>query len=130
MIIISNRWNVSFYMNLLKNAFELKRYLNNINLFIANASIKQTSTIARPSSIFTDSAFSLPTAYHEKTTPYGDYNDPGLDDSFDGFEGNEIEDDDDFSEVIEAINPNVQVSIHLNIIIFIDFHIYDLFFFI
>jgi hypothetical protein len=50
----------------------------------------------------------LPTAYHEKTTPYADYPITEFDDTFDVF-GIDFEDD-DFSEVIEAINPNVKVK--------------------
>ena len=48
----------------------------------------------------------MPTTYHSKTTPYGDY----INDEFDADEfGENNDDDDDFSEVIEAINPNVKV---------------------
>ena len=34
------------------------------------ASTHQKTTITRPQSIFSDSSFSLPTAYYERTTPY------------------------------------------------------------
>ena len=83
-----------------------------INLFSlvneANASVRQTSTIGRPNSKFSD--ISVPTAYYEKTTAYADYPGNEFDDSDDDF-GAINEDDDDFSEVVEAINPNIQVSL-------------------
>jgi hypothetical protein len=73
-----------------------------------NASVIQTSTIGRPNSTFSD--FSVPTAYHEKTTPYADYPLDELNDSFNDEFGTINEDENDFIEVIEAINPNVQVN--------------------
>jgi hypothetical protein len=76
-------------------------------LFVDHVSRNTTATIGRPSSVFSESAFTIPTAYHEKTTPYGDFIDDEFDDTINAFEEN---DDDDFSEVIEAINPNVKVS--------------------
>ena len=73
-----------------------------------NASVKQTSTIGRPNSKLSD--YSIPTAYHEKTTPYADYSLDEFNDSFDDEFGTIDEEENDFSEVIEAINPNVQVN--------------------
>ena len=59
----------------------------------------------RQSSIFSASSLNLPTAYHEKTTQYE--NDDDYFDSMNAFEEN---DEEDFTEVIEAINPNVKVK--------------------
>lgn len=87
-----------------------------------NARSSQKKTIGRPQSLFTGSSFSVPTAYHETTTPYGDFagnrvnQDQGLsendikyfmndEDTFDAFDN-----DDDLDEIIEAFNPNVKVS--------------------
>ena len=88
------------------NFFAIKIHLN---LFLANASARQTSTIGRPQSKYSSSNFTLPVGYYEKTTPYADFNniydDDDDDESFNPFEEN----DDDFSEVVEAINPNVKV---------------------
>lgn len=81
----------------------------------------QKKTIGRPQSLFTGSSFSVPTAYHETTTPYGDFaadraqqgqvlseNDINYflndDNTFDAFDN-----DDDLDEIIEAFNPNVKV---------------------
>lgn len=78
-----------------------------------NATQTQRSTIYRTrNSLLSNSTFfdSLPTAYHEKTTPYNDFANAG--DDFDNditFNGLTDNDDDDFSEVIEAINPNVKI---------------------
>ncbi len=38
------------------------------------ARTNQRATITRPHSIFTESSFSLPTAYYEQTTPYAEFN--------------------------------------------------------
>lgn len=87
-----------------------------------NARSSQKKTIGRPQSLFTGSSFSVPTAYHETTTPYGDFvgdraqqgqvlseNDINYflndDNTFDAFDN-----DDDLDEIIEAFNPNVKVK--------------------
>ncbi|RNA27565.1 epidermal growth factor 6 isoform X1 [Brachionus plicatilis] len=86
-----------------------------------NARSSQKKTIGRPQSLFTGSSFSVPTAYHETTTPYGDFagdrnrQEQGLsendikyfmndEDTFDAFDN-----DDDLDEIIEAFNPNVKI---------------------
>jgi hypothetical protein len=69
--------------------------------------LKQRSTITRPYSIYS-STFSLPTAYHENTTPYGDYGEKFENAVFDENDLYE-EQEDDFTDIVEAINPNVQV---------------------
>jgi hypothetical protein len=82
-------------------------------LFLEKARSSQKTTIGRPQSVFTDSSFSLPTAYYEQTTPYGEYNRKNKnedynfdDDSFNAFD----DDDDKMDNIIEAFNPNVKVN--------------------
>ena len=53
----------------------------------------------------------MPTAFYSKTTPYSDFINDEFNDKFDAFDESDNGDDDDFSEVIEAINPNVKVNI-------------------
>ncbi len=90
------------------------------------ASSSQHTTIVRPQSIFTNSSFSLPTAYYEQTTPYiPDKNLKGYDEDSDEIEKNfgednpegynfdPIDDDYDLSDFVEAFNPNVQVFLIL-----------------
>ncbi|CAF0891209.1 unnamed protein product [Brachionus calyciflorus] len=92
-----------------------------------NARNSQKKTIGRPQSVFTGSSFSLPTAYYEQTTPYGDFtgdrskqykindnniideNDIKLEDDDDDDSFNAFDNDDDLDDIIEAFNPNVQI---------------------
>lgn len=108
--------------NIKKNKFIL------IYSLIDKASANQKSTVIRPQSIFSDSSFSLPTGYYDKTTPYlpndafeqeddddvvkhGHFNEDDLDDiELDQYNleqnDNEGYDMDDF---VEAYNPNVRI---------------------
>jgi hypothetical protein len=121
------------------------------------ARTNQRATITRPHSIFTESSFSLPTAYYEQTTPYAEFNGrqfkkyqlemmqsappPGNEtineenDEDDDLGDDEINLDEDDSntfgfesenepEIIEAFNPNVQVSFVLFFLKFSKINLY------
>jgi hypothetical protein len=78
--------------------------------FKANAALKQRPAVSKPYSIFTGSSVSLPTAYHESTTPYDDFGDAIEEGEEDFDPRNAFEETVDTStDIVEAINPNVQV---------------------
>ncbi len=68
------RTNYPSYLDYAKNNNASR--LNDSEFFKSledKARSNQRATITRPHSIFTESSFSLPTAYYEQTTPYGDF---------------------------------------------------------
>ena len=100
-------------------------------IILDKAAFSQHATITRPHSAFTESSFSLPTAYYEQTTHYFKKftnlkND--MDDEEEESRDSKNEEDPEFtegydfelfdnkscfdkSEIIEAFNPNVQVKL-------------------
>ncbi len=82
--------------------------------FQEKARSSQRTTISRPQSLNTSSTISFPTAYHQKTSAYNDYNIERENDDYD-FDDDSFNDsdyDDNMEDVIEAFNYNVIVKIY------------------